>query len=54
MKFSVKQAIKDVLLWVYWYPYRILLQRLPFRWTYFLAGILGKLTYYLTWEKTSP
>ena len=54
MKFSVKQAIKDVLLWVYWYPYRILLQRLPFRWTYFLAGILGKLTYYTLPGKRRP
>lgn len=38
--------MRNFLVWIYWYPYRILLQRLPFRWTYFLAGILGKVTYY--------
>ncbi len=47
MKFNVSQTIKDVLIWTYWYPYRILVQKLPLRSVYLLGGIFSKIIYYI-------
>lgn len=47
MGFKVKHIIKDVLVWGYWYPFRILVQVFPHRFVYTLAMVLGRIAYYI-------
>lgn len=38
---SIISAAKNALLWVYWHPFRVFVQKLPARRVYSLAGLLG-------------
>lgn len=37
----IGSAVKNVLLWVYWHPFRLFVREMPARYVYLLAGLLG-------------
>lgn len=43
--------IKDVITLIYWYPFRFLIQRIPFKYTHLLASTAGVILYYLLSQK---
>ncbi|MBF0368636.1 MAG: lysophospholipid acyltransferase family protein [Magnetococcales bacterium] len=47
----LKSAIKDTVLWLYWYPFRWLVRAIPPLARYRIARILARLTYWLGWKK---
>ncbi|MEK7773500.1 MAG: hypothetical protein AAB307_04065, partial [Deltaproteobacteria bacterium] len=44
---SISRAAKSALLWVYWHPFRVVVQKMPARYVYFMADILGSAMYLL-------
>lgn len=38
---TIRGAAKNVFLWVYWHPFRFFVQKMPARWVYSMAGLLG-------------
>ncbi|HLF87174.1 MAG TPA: lysophospholipid acyltransferase family protein [Nitrospiria bacterium] len=43
--------IKDVITLIYWYPFRLFIQRIPFKYTHLLARTVGIILHYLLSQK---
>lgn len=44
-------VLKDTLLWLYWYPFRLLVQKIPMKSAYGIAKISGLIFYYINFQK---
>ena len=43
--------VKDALLWIYWNPFKYFIQKIPVKYTYFIARILGNFFYCVAHNK---
>ncbi len=43
--------IKDFVLWIYWYPFKILIQNIPAKYVYLIARVIGAFLYHVAKKK---